>query len=59
MKDLIQEVQEQVIRKAKKENRKDFENLFKEVMKERLDFYRIYEEHFEENVNTLEYALNK
>lgn len=57
MQDLIKEVQSQVISKAKKENRRDFENLFNEVMKERLSFYKKFNENFDLNVTNIQHHL--
>lgn len=57
MKDLIKEVQTQVIAKAKKENRKDFDNLFREVMNNRIAFYREFSENFDLNVTNIQHYL--
>jgi predicted amidophosphoribosyltransferase len=57
MEDLIKEVQKQVMAKAKKENRKDFENLFHEVMKNRLAFYNKFDENFDLNVTNIQHHL--
>ena len=57
MKDLIKEVQTQVIAKAKKENRKDFDNLFGEVMNNRIAFYRTFNENFDLNITNIQHFL--
>lgn len=57
MEKLIKEVQAQVIAKAKKENRRDFDNLFREVMNNRMAFYREFNENFELNVTNIQHYL--
>lgn len=57
MKDLIKEVQSQVITKAKKENRRDFDNLFREVMNNRMAFYREFNNNFDLNVVNIQHYL--
>ena len=47
MERLIEEVKAQVIAKAKKENRRDFDNLFREVMNNRMAFYKTFNENFD------------
>lgn len=54
MEDLIKEVTEQVLRKAKKENRNDFDKLFREVMNNRLSFYKAFDDNFELNVTNIQ-----
>ena len=57
MEKLIKEVQAQVIAKAKKENRRDFDNLFREVMNNRMAFYRTFNENFDLNVANIQHFL--
>lgn len=57
MKKLIEEVKKQVIAKAKKENRRDFDNLFREVMNNRMSFYRAFNENFSLNVTNIQHYL--
>ena len=57
MEDLIKEVQLQVIVKAKKENRRDFDNLFREVMNNRMAFYRKFDENFDVNITNIQHYL--
>lgn len=59
MEDLIEEVKSQVLAKAVKENRNDFENIFKEVMNNRHSFYVKFFENFNMNVTNIQHALNK
>lgn len=57
MEKLIEEVKKQVIAKAKKENRRDFDNLFREVMNNRMSFYRTFNENFSLNVTNIQHYL--
>lgn len=57
MERLIEEVKAQVIAKAKKENRRDFENLFREVMNNRNSFYKAFNENFDLNVTNIQHYL--
>ena len=57
MERLIEEVKAQVVAKAKKENRRDIDNLFREVMDNRMAFYRTFDENFDLNVTNIQHFL--